>query len=73
MSLREEEKQLQQWLPESDCLSCSGALKQRLSAPGSVQRLLSSLPGGRADRGRAATGLAVVARGRSNQPLETVA
>lgn len=58
---------------DGDSLTCTGALKKIMSAPGSFKGLPSSLPGGPTARGLEATGLMVVARGRRNQTLETLA
>ena len=57
--------------PNGDNMTCTGALKQIIFAPGSFKGLPSSLPGGTIAKGLESTGLTVVARGRNNQTLET--
>ena len=54
-------------------MTCTGALKQIILAPGSFKGLPSSLPGGTIAKGLESTGLTVVARGRNNQTEETQA
>ena len=57
--------------PSGDNMTCTGALRQIILAPGIFKDLPSSLPGGTIAKGLVATGLTVVARVRNNQTLET--
>lgn len=57
---------------DGDCLTCTEALRHRISTPGNFKVLTSGLPGGTAARDLGAMVLTVVARDR-NKPLETVA